>query len=89
MPPSAKGIKRSEETKNKMRGSLSKEEKERRYSSRRGSGNGMFGNEGAAKGKSWFYDPVTKYSKYYKEGDQPEGWVKGRFSRKKINAIIN
>jgi predicted GIY-YIG superfamily endonuclease len=38
----------------------------------------------SAKGKKWYHDPVTKYSSYFNPGEQPENWVLGRFSRKRV-----
>jgi|SRR5882757_2771034 len=40
--------------------------------------------KGAALGTKWFYDPISKVSKYYVPGDQPDSWVVGRYSRKRI-----
>lgn len=78
-PPSSKGLKRSIEHKDKIRQS--------RYLPHipklTGKTNPNWG-KGAAKGRRWYYDPLTKYSSYYVPNTQPDGWIAGRYSRNKI-----
>ncbi len=78
-PPSQSGKLRSEETKCKMR-------KPKPEGFGEGERNSMYGKVGCSKGTKWYYDPVTKYSKFYMPGSQPEGWLPGRYSRKRIDA---
>lgn len=76
-PPNQKGKPKSEETKQKMR-------KSKPLGFGEGKKNSMYGKIGACNGKKWYYDPITKYSKYFVPDQQPSGWIEGRFSRKKV-----
>ena len=40
--------------------------------------NPMYGKVGAAAGKKWFHNPVTKQEKYFIPGNQPDGFIQGR-----------
>jgi len=40
--------------------------------------NPMYGKTGAAAGKKWFHDPITKQEKYFIPGNQPDGFIQGR-----------
>jgi predicted GIY-YIG superfamily endonuclease len=37
------------------------------------------------RGTVWYYDPLTKVSKYFIPGTQPEHWIKGRYSRTRVS----
>ena len=41
---------------------------------------GKKGSVGAAKNKKWFNNAIEE--KYYIIGEEPEGWTRGRLSRK-------
>lgn len=77
-PPSWKGRKFSVEHKDKIRQS--------RYLPHipklTGANNPNWG-KGAAIGRKWYHDPITKYSTYFIPDAQPDGWLVGRYSRKK------
>ena len=44
----------------------------------KGEKNGMFGKTGAATGKKWYHNPVTKVEKYFIKDQQEAGFVPGR-----------
>lgn len=43
-----------------------------------GSKNPMWGKPGAANGKRWYYNSDLSIERYYIEGTQPEGFIRGR-----------
>ena len=43
-----------------------------------GAKNPMWGKDGAAKGKRWYYNPELLVERYYAEGTQPAGFTLGR-----------
>ena len=45
---------------------------------KRGKNSPLYGRVGYAKGKKWYYNPITKKSKYFIVNEQPDGWLLGR-----------
>lgn len=79
MPPNQSGVLKSSDQKKKM-----SESRRKNIGYFAGDKNPNYGKVGAATGKKWYHDPITKYSSYFTPGEEPDGWILGRFKRTKI-----